>query len=883
MRPALLLLTAVLLSSALCAQGLPQVRVVVDEDGLYEIPYRSLSKLLDLRRVRTDDLGLFRKGEEIPMHIRGGTDGRLDAGDSIVFFGERSHGPHSKDASYILGRSQRPRRTGTITPNAGAETVDEAWRMVTVEEDLILVPLACIQDDVIRKRKDGVWCWRRLPARLAKTGDPATRESMGTFSCEIHPEPRRSIASRLSIDVLGPPVPGVEQKIAVNLNGTDLPPIAWNTALEKKLEFTVPAGIVERKNSIQIRNLSRTPYYAEKGNEVGRRIRNALHIDRITLTVPTLLMGPMAHDDHVIYRLRNPLKPLAFTTLTREGFLLYDLNHHALGRGGPIKPGQSDEVVVAGVGMGGLKSPKTVEAFRPTKIHLSGPGADWVVVTTSRFKRTLKPLVEHRRGQGLVPLVMEARELYDTFTHGDFDPAAIRKFVQQACLNWKQKPRYLLLVGDADHGCDWLSTKETLPTCMVMTDYNGSTATDAPFGDVDGDGQCEVAVGRLPLRTQTDLMQVIARTIDLERRPPSGAWRRRVRFVAGEARFNPIVDGLLQRTFRSIVGKEVPAAFRLSMTWSNPRSPFYWPANRFSDRVVSEFNEGALVFTYVGHGSTEAFDRIRDRGLLYPILDEQSIHRIDAGGRNAVLAIIACWTGNFDRPGRDSISELLIRQRGGPAAVLASSRISHPFPDALLGLGLARAFFNGRQRLGDVFESARRIMLKEADGKLGTMAKPFLSKAIDPSLLVRDHLWLYNLLGDPATRMPLPERDLALKAPEKIPAGQPLTVHVECGETGGHLLVTLDLPFARQGSGLKVPKAGAPDRERVIVDNHRKANDPTVASTQLRVEGGLASVILDIPTDLPPGPYNITAYLVGEGKGDALGAIPVKVTKPAGR
>src|SRR5262249_38765178 len=153
---------------------------------------------------------------------------------------------------------------------------------------------------------------------------------------------------------------------------------------------------------------------------------------------------------------------------------------------------------------------------------------------------------------------------------------------------------------------------------------------------------------------------------------------------------------------------------------------FYWPAPSFAAEVVKEMNDGCLVFTYVGHGSPERFDDVRAGEQRFPIMDLKSALQVDTGRRNPVVAIIACSTGEYDRPDRDCIAEVLLARPAGPAAVIASSRISHPFPNALIGLGLARALFAAPPdaRLGDIVLAAKSTMLAESKGALGLLARP---------------------------------------------------------------------------------------------------------------------------------------------------------------
>jgi hypothetical protein len=106
-------------------------------------------------------------------------------------------------------------------------------------------------------------------------------------------------------------------------------------------------------------------------------------------------------------------------------------------------------------------------------------------------------------------------------------------------------------------------------------------------------------------QTPEALQRVIDRIIALETTPEPGPWRRTLRFVADEARFGAAVDTLLENTLRAVLTSEIPPGHRLSMTWANPRSPWFWPGRTFRQQVLQQINEGGLVFAYVGHGLRE--------------------------------------------------------------------------------------------------------------------------------------------------------------------------------------------------------------------------------------------------------------------------------------
>jgi len=397
---------------------------------------------------------------------------------------------------------------------------------------------------------------------------------------------------------------------------------------------------------------------------------------------------------------------------------------------------------------------------------------------------------------------------------------------------------------------------------------------------MDGDGLAEVAVGRLPVRSPDVLIDIVERIIHLEDAPPAGPWRRRFCLVAGQARLGPAVDRLLWGAVKQVLDESIPPAYRISLLSGDPASPYSWPAPAFSRKVVGMFNRGSLLFAYLGHGSTQALDVVSWEGRPYPILDARGIKLMDSKERNPVLSLLTCWAGEYDRPDRDCLGELLLRQQGGPAAVIACSRISHPYPAALFGQALARAFFKGQGRLGTMFLEAKAAMLKKGQkGPWALLAKPFLSSQVDAGKLVTDHLYLYNLLGDPALRVPFASTQVELQAPREITAGSTLNVtgRVPAG-LEGKLVLSLD----RQRGRLpwkKLPKLPlhSPKTPLLRMQRNQKANDPQVVKVSLALAGPDCKSSLVIPKQLSPGDYLIRAYLTATSGKDALGARKITI------
>jgi hypothetical protein len=108
-----------------------------------------------------------------------------------------------------------------------------------------------------------------------------------------------------------------------------------------------------------------------------------------------------------------------------------------------------------------------------------------------------------------------SEDLYDEFNFGVRGPEAIRAFLQSAA-QWKIRPRWVLLVGDASidpRNYMGIGAFDFVPTKLVPTVYL-KTASDDWLADVNGDGVPDFAIGRIPVRTAQDAALVGRRPSD---------------------------------------------------------------------------------------------------------------------------------------------------------------------------------------------------------------------------------------------------------------------------------------------------------------------------------------------------------------------------------
>ena len=462
------------------------------------------------------------------------------------------------------------------------------------------------------------------------------------------------------------------------------------------------------------------------------------------------------------------------------------------------------------------------------------------------------------------------------------DPAAadadVAAILREAHEKSGRKLRFVMLLGDADKvPCSMHARAGN--AIMGMDGAEPQIATDALWGDLDGDGVPEIAVGRVPADSPADAKAYLARVVAYETSRDFGAWRSKLNVVAGTGGFGPFVDMALEKLCRDLLAECVPPAVEVSMTYANPLSPFCPPPSQFADTAVRRWSEGALVVAYVGHGSERAVDRVRSGKDQYAILDLDHVAKIAAANGAPVSMFVACSTGHFDGPA-DCLAEELLRRPKGPVAVIASSRVSSPYSNGIVAKVMLDALYRSEApTTGELLTAIkRRLVASPAGDKRREQIDLLAAQMFEPDADKRrgdreDHLYLYNLLGDPCVRIGRPGK-LEVDAPATIAPGATLTVFIRSPFSGK---ATIVIERAR-----KVPvKPSLPVKK--TDDDYRQVYEAANAREVLRAEVDLttegASFSLPIPADAAPGACAIRVHVAGE-KGGGAGGREIEIAAP---
>ena len=459
-----------------------------------------------------------------------------------------------------------------------------------------------------------------------------------------------------------------------------------------------------------------------------------------------------------------------------------------------------------------LEASQILDVPAAANLRLSSNTADYLVIYYDGFKAAADSLIAWRSehmppgAHGASTFAVPVSRIYDQFGGGHEDPAAIRGLARAVYFNWNGgSPRtaWVTLLGDAsyDHKNILGNAQPGQPGCLLPTYENNYdpfflvrsqyVTDDWMFDVVRTGGEIAVLpdfyVGRIPVDDPASALDVVRNKVLLaERANALGTWRNRIMFVAddnivpsGDEGFYHVQQTAQLDQFRTPL--QIDRAYVYLHKYPTEAGGSKPGARADIQKFV---NAGVLIFNYVGHGSP------------YQLADERVFLDSDVGSllnapRFGLFLSASCDVGKFIDPAVQSLGErLLTSTRGGSVAVISATELALSNQNAQLNGDIYQALFDPAHVGGVNFPDTLRVLIPVADGQIAPAL--LVGKVLSPST----NSTKYELLGDAAAQLPLPEHAVELSvtdtsgAPiDSLPHGALLEVHGRVlDQPGGQLL-----------------------------------------------------------------------------------------------
>lgn len=229
--------------------------------------------------------------------------------------------------------------------------------------------------------------------------------------------------------------------------------------------------------------------------------------------------------------------------------------------------------------------------------------------------------------RGYTTAVVDVESLYAAYSDFEVDPDAIRKYLSRA------RPRFIFLVGGDSydyHDYLGLASQSFVPTFYAATDELVSFApADSLYVDCRSNHVPRASLGRLPVRTEEEFTQVVAKLWNVEipdvsvlASGPSDSGRQ----------FAQVSDGFAAKLPRAFPAIELDVD-DLGL-------------DDAKDMLIEELNQGQALVSYVGHSSFRIWGLNPSHGIL--LWADEALALTNAS--QSLITQWGCWNTYFVNP-----------------------------------------------------------------------------------------------------------------------------------------------------------------------------------------------------------------------------------------
>ncbi len=378
--------------------------------------------------------------------------------------------------------------------------------------------------------------------------------------------------------------------------------------------------------------------------------------------------------------------------------------------------------------------PDSIVKDNPSDLRNFNNGADYIIITHKKFQ-TQSQQFANFRSQNLHGfdnprvMIVDVQDIYDEFSFGLREPAAIRDFIKYVFDYWTEPTiSYVALFGDMSRDYRGIlenSKVSYMPSMPFHASLYGQLASDNLFACVIGnDFIPDVALGRISTEDEAEANILVSKIINYPA-DNSKEWKKTIGLFSGgldendenSFKFNDS-NIFLEENYTSPFGAITSKVFRY------PNKPEYIQFAGSGPEIRQSINKGNVIVSYYGHGGGYQWDFV---------FTDDDIYALNNQNRLPFVISVTCYTSHFDN--QKVFGEIFNSvPNKGSIATFGSSGVTLWPTAKFFNQELFREIFNNRRfTIGDA------ILIAKANPAYGTMTQ------------------VLTLLGDPAQRLALPE------------------------------------------------------------------------------------------------------------------------------
>ncbi len=398
---------------------------------------------------------------------------------------------------------------------------------------------------------------------------------------------------------------------------------------------------------------------------------------------------------------------------------------------------------------------RSTRTFSPTSFLeqiQSSPPTNYLLITSEDYREEAERLVSHRiENRGLQAQLVTVEEIYEAFSTGHQDIAAIRNFVRYLYFSQGKQLKYLCLFGDTsfDYHKRTRSNDMVVPTFHTLNSFSmtNSFMSDDFFTMMDsGEGllaageQMDLAVGRMVFSDSAQATVVVDKVIAYESPENKGSWNNSFTLLSDDVdhdweyviqeKLDDLGDELQRNKPFLNITKLHSDAYPQVASAGGDRYPDVEMA------LENRLSQGTLVVNYFGHGGED--------GLSNEFLvDKDMASTVFHPGRYPLFITSTCEFSRFDNHERKTAGELIYQNpTGGAVGLISTTRQIYVTNGINYNNILSRHLFSfGSDDYTSIAEALRKAKREFMD----TNQKRIIF-----------------FIGDPALKLHIPEREIQI-------------------------------------------------------------------------------------------------------------------------